>query len=83
MHRVRLDKTKMDLESHLEILRRQEQRRHKFLPAQSDGQKTRNENERQYRMEQAVAGLLQVCQVMKIFFNSHGVGIFVEFIFRL
>lgn len=71
----------MDLESHLEILRRQEQRRHKFLPAQSDGQKTRNENERQYRMEQAVAGLLQV-RSMKIFFNSHAVGIFVEIIFR-
>ena len=50
----------MDLESHLEILRRQEQRRHKFVPAQSDRQKTRNQNERQYRMEQAVAGLLQV-----------------------
>ena len=50
----------MDLESHLEILRRQEQRRHKFVPAQSDRQKTRHENERQYRMEQAVAGLLQV-----------------------
>ena len=72
----------MDLESHLEILRRQEQRRHKFLPALFDGQKTRNENERQYRMEQAVAGLLQV-RSMKTFFNSHAVGIFVEIIFRL
>ena len=44
--------------------------------------KTRNENERQYRMEQAVAGLLQVCS-MKIFFNSHAVKIFVEIIFRI